>query len=1280
MESYSSVRVLVITDLVGSTAMVSNLGDRRAAEVFAKVDDLSRGMLEAHRGREIDRTDGFLLLFEDALEATRYTLKLHRALETLSAEQDLPPLRVRAGIHVGSVILRENAPEQVAKGAKPLEVEGLTKPLTARIMASADGGQTLLSKAASDLVRRAAVGEPDTEGWTWVALGPRRFKGIADPVEVCEIRDASPPEPSDPPTPVSDRATRKWLRIALGVGAGVGVIAATIAAISWLAGGPTERIVQHADQDTRFGMPALSPLAELPQVMVPGVGYAKVQIDGDNLISSMPINHAGYRDHHTWESLLPPDFAMPLRIGTFDKAGNDGPYQQELNTSPWSDDSLGGPHEGQVQADHLIPRFNRFEVSQPGADLTVVTVFNLADQPIRHIRIERRDDGTTFVPQRGAVQAFDNQGRTVREWFEPLRPGVPAFPIHYRMEFEPNKRRRRSEDAAGNLNEERMVVIEELTFGGPDHPNHLASKRLFDRRNQPVAGPKGCADERWEYDEHSRTTANHCFGTQGEPWPFNDTHCASLHHQWEGNTSRTKCVDTEGKAAFSTGGWVVLQRDYDERGYLREMSLEDAEGRPIDGIRGYAKGVFRHDDNGLIVELGPYARADGTPFKRPDGAHILALTRDGAGRVTGVERRDREGEPAMGADGAVGWQFLFDDRNRLVEQISMDGEGHPAVAPTGTSRTQLTWSETGQLAKLEFLGVDRLPALHKTAGAATLRYERTPRGKVLARACFDLDDEPVLCPVAPHFQRHPTGSEPIEALPLCHRLLRTYDASEYAIGLACEDTEERPRATRYGWTAASWAPINLPAGTLRFLNSDGNLVDTAYGHAAVTQSWSERGRLLVESYTLADGSPGLSRFRRCAARQSRNDARNRLVEVRCSTGNGKPMRDAMGCATLRAVHNDETRVVERTCYDETDSPTPMIYPPPEGDGRPGATTERIHHDANWQILRIEALDGAGDPVTSARLGGAVLTTDRPEPGVRVETGLAADGTVLRRRAARRDPEGRLLQMTEYGPGLSPPTDAPPELTHTRDSRGRILETGTSTHGGDPFPWPVDTQVTRTVHQYDADGGQIEQFFDADDRPTTNRVGCYAMGTDHAPGTGLVRRRTCLDATRQPTDPATGSAHTVYRRDPYGRLVSVSMQDRHGMPQANPFAEVVATRSTLGALLSLRVLDAGGGPMASPVALGIEDVQFAPGDHAEIRWTRDAHDRIQRQVYTGPDGAPVAGPEGWQRWDILRDLNGRPVDERWFGADGKSVVGPEGCTQVERAYDSAGQVTETLCRR
>ena len=99
-------------------------------------DRLARDLLPQWRGREIDKTDGMLLLFEAASDAVDYAVAYHRALAALS-----PPLKARAGLHVGAVILRENSQADVARGAKPIEVEGMAKAMAARVMSIARGGR-----------------------------------------------------------------------------------------------------------------------------------------------------------------------------------------------------------------------------------------------------------------------------------------------------------------------------------------------------------------------------------------------------------------------------------------------------------------------------------------------------------------------------------------------------------------------------------------------------------------------------------------------------------------------------------------------------------------------------------------------------------------------------------------------------------------------------------------------------------------------------------------------------------------------------------------------------------------------------------------------------------------------------------------------------------------------------------------------------------------------------------------------------------------------------------
>ena len=170
----TELRALLLTDVVDSTMLSQRLGDQVMAGVWTAHDRLARDLLPVWRGREIDKTDGMLLLFESTTDAVHYALAYHQALASMSI-----PLQARAGLHVGPVILRKNSPADVALGAKPLELEGLAKPTTARVMALARGGQTLLSEDA----RRALEEAP----WPMLSHGHWAVKGLGEPIELFEV-------------------------------------------------------------------------------------------------------------------------------------------------------------------------------------------------------------------------------------------------------------------------------------------------------------------------------------------------------------------------------------------------------------------------------------------------------------------------------------------------------------------------------------------------------------------------------------------------------------------------------------------------------------------------------------------------------------------------------------------------------------------------------------------------------------------------------------------------------------------------------------------------------------------------------------------------------------------------------------------------------------------------------------------------------------------------------------------------------------------------------------
>ena len=208
-----ALRTLVLCDLVDSTALVERIGDARALALFRRHDRAARDLIARHRGHEIDKTDGFLLLFDRPVEALAFALEYQRLLRELSAEEHVA-LKARVGVHVGEVVVFENADDDVSRGAKRVEVEGLVKPVAARLMGLALPGQVLVSGVLFGLMQRA---DPELRAafpaFVWKSHGRYAFKGVPAPMQVHEIGER-PGAPMLKPvsTDKAWRARPLWLR------------------------------------------------------------------------------------------------------------------------------------------------------------------------------------------------------------------------------------------------------------------------------------------------------------------------------------------------------------------------------------------------------------------------------------------------------------------------------------------------------------------------------------------------------------------------------------------------------------------------------------------------------------------------------------------------------------------------------------------------------------------------------------------------------------------------------------------------------------------------------------------------------------------------------------------------------------------------------------------------------------------------------------------------------------------------------------------------------------
>jgi len=86
---------MLFLDIVGSTELASELGDRRWRELLTRFRRAVRARLKRHGGREQDTVgDGFFAAFAHSAEAIRATVAIAGDVTELG-------LAVRSGIHTG---------------------------------------------------------------------------------------------------------------------------------------------------------------------------------------------------------------------------------------------------------------------------------------------------------------------------------------------------------------------------------------------------------------------------------------------------------------------------------------------------------------------------------------------------------------------------------------------------------------------------------------------------------------------------------------------------------------------------------------------------------------------------------------------------------------------------------------------------------------------------------------------------------------------------------------------------------------------------------------------------------------------------------------------------------------------------------------------------------------------------------------------------------------------------------------------------------------------------
>jgi pimeloyl-ACP methyl ester carboxylesterase len=161
-KSDRQLSTVLFTDIVRSTELAAELGDRRWREVLEEQRALVRRELARFQGREVDTAgDGFLATFDGPARAVQCACVVRDTVRELGIE-------IRAGLHTGEVeVLRDG-------------LAGVAVHIGQRVLASAEPGEVLVSSTVKDLTAGSGLEFEDR--------GLHALKGVPDEWRLFAVR------------------------------------------------------------------------------------------------------------------------------------------------------------------------------------------------------------------------------------------------------------------------------------------------------------------------------------------------------------------------------------------------------------------------------------------------------------------------------------------------------------------------------------------------------------------------------------------------------------------------------------------------------------------------------------------------------------------------------------------------------------------------------------------------------------------------------------------------------------------------------------------------------------------------------------------------------------------------------------------------------------------------------------------------------------------------------------------------------------------------------------
>ena len=160
--------VVLFTDIVGSTAMTHEKGNKGAQEIVRAHNKIVREALMRTSGHEIKHTgDGIMASFNEIPQGILGASEMQRMIIEHNAQYPELPVRVKIGLAAGQAVVEDN------------DLFGVTVQMAARIVDKAHEGQVLVSDAMYGMMKGGNT--------KFVKRGPYLMKGIDGPAYLYEV-------------------------------------------------------------------------------------------------------------------------------------------------------------------------------------------------------------------------------------------------------------------------------------------------------------------------------------------------------------------------------------------------------------------------------------------------------------------------------------------------------------------------------------------------------------------------------------------------------------------------------------------------------------------------------------------------------------------------------------------------------------------------------------------------------------------------------------------------------------------------------------------------------------------------------------------------------------------------------------------------------------------------------------------------------------------------------------------------------------------------------------